>query len=273
MAVRETRGIEYDDVVLQALIRGFLHVLRGIHADALVHVAAVAVGGKVVIGPSGVGGAEVHAGDAVGESCGGVDGEASGVREKVQHVGVGAAFADEGACDGVVQEQAGIDVCGEVDLEFQAVLADGGDDRVGACLLVLGPVGTSGPVGVDDVLRVQIKHAGTDVQAGGAYVIGHGLVAEIGDLGVAAVEVHGDGITGKIAVVDAETVRARCKKFVSQCLCVVLEDLPEILVHVVHFFILYPFRKALYIIRRKKERQTENHRGAGHGRGDKSLSG
>ncbi len=123
---------------------------------------------------------------------------------------------------------------------------------------MLGAVNTLCAEGIDHVGRLKIEHAGADVQAACTDIVGHGIGAVIGDFGVAAVEVNGNGIAGKIAVVDAETVRSGGKKIVTQGLRVVLQYLSEILVHVVHFFKLLPFRKALYSIRRKKERQTED---------------
>ena len=134
----------------------------------------------------------------------------------------------------MIQEQAGIDIGGEVHDEGVSVLTDGGPYGFELGLLMLGPIRTAGTYGIDHVIGLQIEHAGADVEAGGPSLFRKGLFAVVGDLGVLAVEVHGYRVALEIAVVDAEAVGSERKKLVTQILRIVLENLAEVLVHVVH---------------------------------------
>ena len=126
---------------------------------------------------------------------------------------------------------------------------NGGPDGIELCLLVLGPVRTAGTDGIDDVGALQIEHAGADIKAGGPFLVRKGLVSVVGDLGVFAVEIHRHRIALEVAVVDAEAVGSERKKLMTQILRIVLENLAEVLVHVVHSVCLpkLPFSHHEYI--------------------------
>ena len=155
----------------------------------------------------------------------------------------------------MVQEKSGIDICGEVHLEQEPVLFDCCDNGLGICLLMLGAVRPLCPEGVDHVGGIQVQHPGADVQAALTHLVTHGILAVIGDLGVAAVEVHCDRIAGEISVIDTETVRSLLQKIVAQSLRVVLQNLSEILVHVVHFY-AFTFPQGI-VYYNKEKRKTD----------------
>ena len=134
-----------------------------------------------------------------------------------------------------VQEQAGINIGCEVHNEGMPVLMDGGPNGIELCLLMLGPVGSAGTYGIDDVIGLQIEHSGADVKADGPSLVRKGFVSVVGNLGVLAVQIHGYRIALEVSVIDAEAVGSERKKLMTQILRIVLENLAEVLVYVVHF--------------------------------------
>ena len=182
----------------------------------------------------------------------GVDGESTGVAEEVQEAFPFRFFAYHGSGDAVVQEQACVDVVGQVDLEFEPPLVDDEQTVFVAYSLVLSRAALPLAAFAEDLLPIDFecvgRRAGHEVQPVG--VLGRGAIVRtfvFGDMEAVFIAVHDEWNLRFVSLVEPVARNALLTRPAPQVACPLDQPIPED---------LGLFQRLLGETRRKPERSV-----------------
>ena len=200
--IGEARRIEDHQVVLRTLRHSLVDEGQCIGDD---HREAgfvdEAVGRQIALCNGAVRVGHVHAGHGFRLARRGIHGEASRIREEVEDPQPLADAPDVFARDGMVQEETGVDMAGEVHQELQPMLLD---DELHLLVahegVLLQPLPLA-PDLVDDASEFDIRHPVDQVDDLGLRGFVQGSWCVVDDLGVLAVQVDGHRHALEVAVV------------------------------------------------------------------------